>query len=70
MRGCSSGAIRNDCRIAWARGFDTGRRAYHGIGKGEMIPATELPYNPSPKMQRAVQNAEDLDRFYATQSAA
>lgn len=68
MRGTTSGAIIADCRVAWVRGFETGRRLYHNCGYGESIPADAKPLNPSPRMQRAMQHADDLDRFYATQT--
>ncbi len=70
MTGIASNAIRDECRIAWARGIDAGRRAYLHLGNCEAFPETARPFNPSPAMKRAIQYGADLDRFYAREANA
>lgn len=70
MRGTESGAIIRECRTAWALGLDSGRRAYLHLGNCEPFPASARPFNPSPKMRRAIEHGAELDAYHERQSAA
>lgn len=61
VAGTASNALRHDYRMAWASGFDNGRRIVHHIGNCEPFPASAREHNPSPKLRRALADADVFD---------